>query len=432
MVAAERAEVTAAATAYVGKAQADIEASRRRAAGKGKREVVDVELVDGPGAPLPGTAIAVRATDALVQRSPEAKARTLLAAFFAQRSALTVTNYRIDLVHFGRWWRAGGSDIDRNRRVKMDLDAVEPGTNDDARDVFVADVLVEYLAMPQAEGFTLTLAYQADLRSGILQPSREPYAVQTVNRRIAALRSVTDLARMLGLTALDLRGIKSDAPVRSRSTEGCGPEGVVDLMAQAERELKDAKKAKDDDAIFRAVRMILLVTLLHDSALRRFEPLQVRYPKGVDLRGTRLLFRRKKRPEAAWFPISDDVVEAIERYLAIRGRAEGYLIYGRDPSRPLNVATVNKLLAGLTERAQVQVTPHGLRHTSATTLLEETDGNVRAVAAHLGHADTRTVQVYDDERQKLPRQMSNLLGATRKALAKKMAKKASKKGKQRR
>ena len=41
-------------------------------------------------------------------------------------------------------------------------------------------------------------------------------------------------------------------------------------------------------------------------------------------------------------------------------------------------------------------TPHGARHTTATTLLEATDGDVRLVQEVLGHATLETLRVYTE------------------------------------
>jgi integrase len=58
-------------------------------------------------------------------------------------------------------------------------------------------------------------------------------------------------------------------------------------------------------------------------------------------------------------------------------------------------------LTGLAQAAGIEahVRPHGLRHATITAALDETNGNVRSVAAFSRHADVRTVSFYDDKRK---------------------------------
>lgn len=358
------------------------------------RDVVTAELV-----PVgPGDSIAIRR-----DLRTTAQVATLMAAFFAKRSALTIRNYRLDLVHFGRWWRAGGPRYKGAGAKPITLPRVEL-RNDDERDAFIAEVLREYHALDRMHGLVVATWYQADLRNGCLGIK---YAVQTTNHRIAALKAVTDLAETLGLCSFDLSKIESLERERVRDTEGCGEDGFHDLLAQAKKEVREAKDPVDK---FRALRTEVLLRFMYDCGMRRFEGLQIRWPEHVDLKNGRLFFRRKKRKEAAWVEaLNTEAISSIKKYLEERGEAPGYLIYGRYIDRPMDVSMVNRLIDDLSERSKVGVTPHGLRHTAATVLLDKTDGNVRAVAEFLGHRGLGTVQEYDDARQKLPKQMGALL-----------------------
>jgi len=378
--------------------------SRKRA--KPAPERVSAELV--PAARGPGTA--------LTRVEPTARRRgiRLLQTFFEKRSELTVKNYRVDLVHFSRWWHAGGHDLDARQGTKrkahrLDLDAVAIPEELAARDAFVADVLREFHGLDQLEALATALAYQQDLKSGALGRT---FAPQTINHRITALRSVTDMARLLGMCSFDLAAVDLMETTRSRDTEGCGEAGVDKLVLQAEMDVEDAVTAV---ARLRATRNAVIVHLMHDCGLRRFEAIQPLWPDDVDLAGGRIRFRGKKRAAKEWFPVlNKDSKVAIGRHLQHRGSTPGYLVYGKVPTRSLDNSAVNRMLEDLAKRAGIEVTPHGLRHTAATTLLEQTNGNVRAVAAFLRHKTTATVQVYDDDRKKLPQQMSGLLDRKKK------------------
>lgn len=394
---------------------------RAKKAPAGGRTRVRAELVPAPpeARPAPSSiALAHREPDdGALARQPSSQKRSarLLQAFFAKRSELTVRNYRVDLVHFGRWWRAEGSDLDRlnarRGKVMLDLDEIQVPESPDGRDEFVAQVLREFHALDQLEALATVLAYQKDLKEGTLG---RPFAAQTINHRITAIRAVTSMAKLLGMCSFELGEVDLLPVTLSRSTEGCGEDGYATLTELADQDV-EATRGADRETRLRATRDALLLHLMHDSGLRRFEAIQPRWPVDVDLRGGRVLIRRKKRADREWFNgLNETGIAAIERHLQVRGRDPGYLLHGRDPSRPLNERTVNRILEGLAKRAGVEVTPHGLRHTAATTLLEDTGGNVRAVAEFLGHKTTATVQVYDDDRKKLAQQMSRMLDKPKK------------------
>jgi len=286
---------------------------------------------------------------ALATRKPSTAERSadLLKAFFAKRSALTARNYRIDLVAFGRWWS-------EHVRAQPSLSDTAPA---DERDAFVSVVLQEFFAIDAIKALALALTWVQDMRSST---NGFAYSSSTVNHRISALRAVTDLAHTFGMCAFTLRKLDTLPSSKTRSTEGCGESGYDKLIAFAEAEATAATLPMHR---FRTARDVVIVRLLHDAGLRRFESLQAQWPVDVDLDAGRLRFRGKKRADKEWFEVLDDpAIEAIRRYLQQRGEAPGYLVFSRNPDKSLNVSSVNRILTALTARAGVDVTPHGLRH----------------------------------------------------------------------
>ena len=56
-----------------------------------------------------------------------------------------------------------------------------------------------------------------------------------------------------------------------------------------------------------------------------------------------------------------------------------------------------------------QMSPHRIRHSSITTVLDKNNGNYRATQRFSRHAKPDTVMKYDDNRQKLQKQMTDIL-----------------------
>jgi len=357
-------------------------------------EIIDAEIVGES----PTQALAVREQHVDLALPND---RTLLTAFLADKHAKSAKKYRGDLADFTAWMQTGESDPKKADRP----------SEEEIQDMM--DRLVHVRDRGQANNVLL------GFRTHLLQRELAP---NTINRKLAAIRSFVKMARVLGIChwELEIPGVETELV---RDVEGCGEEGYAALVNAAESEvqngrdmLEDAKgdkaKRKAHRALTIALRNFALLRLYHDAGLRRIEPLDVVFPDEIDLRSkARIKFRGKKRKARKWHAINRRCADAIKAWVQVRGDDPGPLFIGTHPAhygKPLNERTVNKIIAKLGKLAEVQITPHGLRHTAATTLLDKTDGNVRAVAEFLRHKDTSIVQVYDDKRKQLARKMGNL------------------------
>lgn len=175
---------------------------------------------------------------------------------------------------------------------------------------------------------------------------------------------------------------------------------------KAERLLPDVLSVEEIDAMIAAippekeesVRNTAIIEMLYGSGLRVSELCDLRISR-VSL-PDRLAIIEGKGSKQRIVPISPGAASAIEEYLAVRNASpvrpseEDILFLNRRGARLTRVMIfyiVRQLaeLAGVTKK----VSPHTLRHSFATHLLEG-GANLRAIQQMLGHESIATTEIY--------------------------------------
>jgi integrase/recombinase XerD len=92
--------------------------------------------------------------------------------------------------------------------------------------------------------------------------------------------------------------------------------------------------------------------------------------------------------------LSKKWIEEYKIYLQKR-KVESEYLFCNNEGKPLSVDTVQKFLKTAAKKASIvkNVSPHTLRHSFATSLLEN-DVNIRYIQQLLGHANLNTTQIY--------------------------------------
>jgi len=248
-----------------------------------------------------------------------------------------------------------------------------------------AGALDAFLVLDAGAAHAAALAFRDGCRADGL-------AVATVNRRLAALRSVVSLARQVGRVAwaLDVPDLPA---VKYRDTRGPGVAGFRALVDAAAVRL-DAKGARD-----RAV-----LRLLFDCALRRAEVVSLNAGH-YDAAGGALWVLGKKRHDRERMTLPAPTRAALDAWLVLRGAvaADAPLFIALDRATAgvrLTGRSVARVVGGLGLAAGLgTVRPHGLRHAAITHALDSTNGDVRRVAAFSRHRKLETLTVYDDARR---------------------------------
>jgi integrase/recombinase XerC len=291
-------------------------------------------------------------------------ARRLLAAFLAGRSPATPKAYQADLDDWARFTGAGSADA----AAALLLARGHGGANE------------------------LALHYKARLRARGLAPA-------TVNRRLAALRSLVKLARTLGLVgwALEVGGVRLEP---YRDTRGPGTDGYRRLLAQL-----------DGRADVRAARDRAMLRLLYDLGLCWAEVCRLDVAD-YDPAGPALLVQGKGRSEKQRLTLPVSTAAAVAAWVALRPAVASPALFVR-ADRPgggrLDGSTVYRVVRRLGEAAGVRARPHGLRHSSITRVLDLSGGDIRAAQRFSRHRDVRVLERYDDSREDLAGQLARRL-----------------------
>jgi site-specific recombinase XerD len=225
------------------------------------------------------------------------------------------------------------------------------------------------------------------LESGVVSAGRkETLKKRTQNYYLIGLRAF--------LKYLAKRGIESLPPERIELAKVGDRHLDLITMEELERILGgpqgDSEKAQRDKAIME----LLFSTGLRVSELCSLE-------RDLDLSKDELSVRGKGDKVRVVF-LSHEAKNAIKAYLKIRKDMDNALFVNlsrassdRDDTKRLTPRSIERIIRHYATKAGIskKVTPHVLRHTFATDLLEN-GADLRSVQALLGHADISTTQVY--------------------------------------
>lgn len=244
------------------------------------------------------------------------------------------------------------------------------------------------------------LAYKAEL-------VRRSLAEATCNRRLSAVRSLLRIARRLGAGNPDPAGLIASEKVKEyRDTRGVSTSDVAKLLDAPDRK---TLKGKRDYA---------LLVLLWENALRRAEICGCDMAH-FDAEGQRLYIKGKgSGTQREPVTLSTRAVAAVQAYLQARSTPtpEAPLFcsaahYLKEEKR-LQPDGLHHLMSHYGKKVLGKpLRPHAMRHTSITAVLDATKGDVRMAQRLSRHADLRTLQKYDDNREDLQGKATTLLSA---------------------
>jgi integrase/recombinase XerC len=206
----------------------------------------------------------------------------------------------------------------------------------------------------------------------------------TAQRHLAAIKSFFRHREITAGTANPARGLRSPRreshlPAILRETE------VAELIGE--------RPAEGDRAGFRDRAM---AETLYSTGLRISELVGLNWAD-LDLEMSMLRVRHGKGNKERIVPIGEPAIEALHawhRNLPVPGGPGGPIFTNLRGGR-ISTRSVETIVARLLARSGVQnrITPHGLRHSFATHLLDH-GADLRSIQEMLGHASLTTTQRY--------------------------------------
>jgi integrase/recombinase XerC len=260
------------------------------------------------------------------------------------------------------------------------------------------DLVLEFLHLERTQAVSVVLKYKATL---IQQGLKEA----TVNRRIAAIKSLVAMGRKIGVCNYSLEDIKGERVAKYRDTTGIDAESFSRVLKVCDR---DTLIGKRDYALLR---------LLWGNALRRNEVSQLNIGDFDPESSTLRILGKGRGTQSEVIDLGAGTVEAIALWLEVSRGVKpdnAPLFTALDFHNNGNRLTgdgLRKIVVRLCKSAGIRKTmsPHRIRHSAITAALDATDGNVRKVQKLSRHRQLDTLMIYDDNRGSYQRDVTTLL-----------------------
>ena len=271
------------------------------------------------------------------------------------------------------------------------------------------ETISEFLDLDRYAAIEMVLRYRRHSIDRNLAPS-------TINVRLAAIKSLVDMARKLSKTTIDLGDIESIPSESYRDTRGISVEQFKSMLEEI------------DPSTPIGVRDYAIMLLFWGNALRRGEIASANIEDFLPQQQKLMILGKGKRAKMA-IDLTDSVSYALEEWLNFHPCLNAHNLEGTKesmrrcnaPGQPLSCRTqpggnqrvdaplitslshncygariagdsIYRIVQGYAEAAGIErrVSPHRLRHSSITAFLDASGGNLRAAQALSRHSNQNT------------------------------------------
>ena len=241
--------------------------------------------------------------------------------------------------------------------------------------------------LPKKHAHVVVIRYKDDMRT-------RGRSARTINHRLSALRSITELANSAGLADIRI-SIKNERAAAAQGVEGPGVEELARVFTVA--------AAQSDP--FRATRDAAMLRLMFDLALRRASVSGLDI-QDVDLERKRIQVQLKGRRGKMPFSLTAKAAAAIKAYLEARGGAKTGPLFVDSRGRLIRLVGsrispngITKIVNHLGKLAGVRLWPHGIRHTAITQAAVAANRMgvaIEELKTYSGHENIATLLIYKD------------------------------------
>ena len=267
-------------------------------------------------------------------------------------------------------------------------------------DNFLADLgteLGKFLTLDRHGAYALVSRYKGELIQKRLKSA-------TINRRLAAIKSLVAYAYNCGHSEFMLEAVKGEKLSAYRDTSGVDPETFKQVLSAIDR------------TSLKGIRDYALLILLWSNALRRSEVSKANIADFDPVAKTLKIYGKGRGNNAETVSLGSGTVMAIEAWLEARGDVPpdkslfvsvniGYRDGRLSTQGIYNIVSDRCKDAGITKT----MSPHRVRHSSITAALEATGGDVRRVQKLSRHSSLNTLLIYDDNRKNHQGEVTDLL-----------------------
>ncbi len=250
-------------------------------------------------------------------------------------------------------------------------------------EAYIRDLLQFQMFLESYE-LTLEQATYPIIRQWMASLVEKEISSQTVNRKMSSLKTYYKYLLQQGKIDVQVmsshKSLKTSAQVQVPFSKG---------------ELQSILESPYNPESFEEVRDRLIIELLYVTGMRRAELISLRIID-VQLESKQLKVKGKRNKERI-IPLLTQSLNLIKDYLKLRDLIDtpgnAFLITVK--GRPLYPSLVYRVVSNFFKKAslKVKVSPHVLRHSFATHLLDQ-GADLNSVKELLGHSSLASTQVY--------------------------------------
>lgn len=231
---------------------------------------------------------------------------------------------------------------------------------------------------------SIALVNYPQIRNWIVSLVNEGVSNRTINRKISSLKSFYKF--LIRTHQIEASPLKKHQALKV-------PKRVQ--LPFSEKELQDVLNAETANDTFEEVRNKLIIEMLYSTGMRRSELIHLKL-SDVDLKNNTIKVLGKRNKER-FIPLLNSVKKSIAKYLEFRSeikQAGPYLFLtkrGKKTYDTLVYRIINNYFS--TVSSKVKKSPHVIRHSFATHLLNE-GADLNSVKELLGHSSLASTQIY--------------------------------------